>query len=346
MRCKIRSLLIGLSSTTNTCTSRYCSVVRLSAAGRGWGLPFPELVYRNTRPLARTIRPPAPRVIQNTVHQTVIHLHQTTRRYTLSRLSAVGTGRGAAVLLVRQAAVQPVRDGAVDASRPALAARRLLRLLSAESARQTLRPFYQKLFRELLARELEEHRSRPAQSLLLARRVLGRRTLDSFILHSFIYRRHVCRVRQDGERYFFHRSAGPRQALPGNLPHPAEERGASLSVRLFFHTYDSPSSFTDVRADIGPIRAFLSAPSGQGGASTPKMTFAWGTLTHTGTLESFHVSYQMFAHDGTPVQAEVSISIRGEDPDVTAESANRAAESESEGEDDSSLWDDISWLFQ
>lgn len=126
----------------------------------------------------------------------------------------------------------------------------------------------------------------------------------------------------------------------------AEERGASLSVRLFFHTYDSPSSFTDVRADIGPIRAFLPAPSGQGGASSPKMTFAWGTLTHTGTLESFHVSYQMFAHDGTPVQAEVSISIRGEDPDVTAESANRAAESESEGEDDSSLWDDISWLFQ
>lgn len=185
-------------------------------------------MYRNTRPLARTIRPPAPRVIQNIVHQTVIHLHQTTRRYTLSRLSAVGAGRGGAVLLVRQAAVQPVRDGAVDASRPALAARRLLRLLSAESARQTLRPFYQKLFRELLAQELEKHRSRPAQSLLLARCVLGRRTLDSFILHSFIYRRYVCRVRQDGERYFFHRSAGPRQALPGNLPHPAEERVSTL----------------------------------------------------------------------------------------------------------------------
>lgn len=181
-------------------------------------------MYRNTRPLAWTIRPPAPRVIQNTVHQTVIHLHQTTRRYALNRLPAVGAGRGAAVLLVRQAAAQPVRDGAADASRPTLAARRLLRLLSAESARQTLRPFYQRLFRELLARELEERRGRPAQSLLLARRVLGRRTLDSFMLHSFIYRRYVCRVQQDGERYFFHQSAGSRQALPGDLPHPAGER--------------------------------------------------------------------------------------------------------------------------
>lgn len=128
----------------------------------------------------------------------------------------------------------------------------------------------------------------------------------------------------------------------------AEERGAALSARLFFHTYTSPSSFTDVRADINRIRAFLPASSGRGGASSPKITFAWGTLTHTGTLESFHVSYQMFAHDGTPVQAEASISIRGEDPDVTAESANQAlrAESESEQEDDSSFGDDISWLFQ
>lgn len=182
-------------------------------------------MYRNVRPLARTIRPPAPRIIQNTVHQTVIHLHQTTYQHIQSRLSAAGAGRGAAVLLVRQAAVQPARDSTADASRPALAARRLLRLLSAESARQTLRPFYQGLFRELLDRELEERRGRPAQSLLLARRVLGRRTLDSFILHSLVYRRYLCQIQQDGERYLLHRSAGPRRALPEEPPHPpAAER--------------------------------------------------------------------------------------------------------------------------
>ena len=35
----------------------------------------------------------------------------------------------------------------------------------------------------------------------------------------------------------------------------AEPQGAVLSVRLFYHTYTSPSSFTDVRADISRIGA-------------------------------------------------------------------------------------------
>ena len=129
----------------------------------------------------------------------------------------------------------------------------------------------------------------------------------------------------------------------------AVSRGASLSVRLFYHTYTSPEKFTDVREEINRIRAYLPATSAQSRSSSPRITFAWGTLTLTGTLESFRVSYQMFAHDGTPVQAEVSITILGEDPDVTAESANqvlgakseelRAREAEAAGED-------IFWLFQ
>ena len=129
----------------------------------------------------------------------------------------------------------------------------------------------------------------------------------------------------------------------------AAARGASLSVKLFYHTYSGPDSFTDVRGEINRIRAYLPAPSAGGKSSSPRITFAWGTLTLTGTLESFHVSYQMFAHDGTPVQAEVSISIRGEDPDVAAESANQALGAKSEdvpAQEADSAWGDISWMFE
>lgn len=103
----------------------------------------------------------------------------------------------------------------------------------------------------------------------------------------------------------------------------AEPQGAALSVKLFYHTYVSPTSFTDVRTGIHRIRAFLPGTAEEAQAKSPRITFAWGTMTHTGTLESFSVAYQMFAHDGTPVQAEVSITIRGEDPDVCSAAANQ-----------------------
>ncbi len=129
----------------------------------------------------------------------------------------------------------------------------------------------------------------------------------------------------------------------------AEPQGAALSVKLFYHTYAGPSHFTDVRADIHRIRAFLPRAAENARAKSPRITFAWGPLAHTGTLESFSVSYQMFAHDGTPVQAEVSITICGEDPDVCAASADRAAEGPQEIElrlDGASSRDVPAWLFQ
>ena len=129
----------------------------------------------------------------------------------------------------------------------------------------------------------------------------------------------------------------------------AVSRGASLSVKLFYHTYTSPDKFTDVREEINCIRAYLPAASSKGKSSSPRITFAWGTMTLTGTLESFHVSFQMFAHDGTPVQAEVSISIRGEDPDVTAESTNQVLGAKSEeitAREEEAAGEDIFWLFE
>ena len=129
----------------------------------------------------------------------------------------------------------------------------------------------------------------------------------------------------------------------------AVSRGAFLSVKLFYHTYTSPDKFTDVREEINCIRAYLPAPSARSRSSSPRITFAWGTMSLTGTLESFHVSFQMFAHDGTPVQAEVSISIRGEDPDVTAESTNQVLGAKSEElttREEEAAGEDIFWLFE
>lgn len=155
--------------------------------------------------------------------------------------------------------------------------------------------------------------------------------------------------RQTQKGVFSQNGSGTRQEPQPQQSPLAEEGGASLSVKLFYHTYTGLDDFTDVRTDINLIRRFLPAPSGEGKTSSPRITFAWGTMTHTGTLESFQVSYQMFAHDGTPVQAEVSISIRGEDPDATAESNNQAlgakSQREPEQEDVSSL-SDVSWLFE
>ncbi len=135
------------------------------------------------------------------------------------------------------------------------------------------------------------------------------------------------------------------------------KEGARLSVRLFFHSYINDLTYSDVRPTINRIRAFLPAATdgkdtGKDGAKNtkPQISFAWGTMTHTGTLESFHVTYQMFAYDGTPVQAEVAITIRGEDPDVSASLINQAASAASSTDslqqDDTLYLSSLSWLFQ
>lgn len=201
------------------------------AGRRRPGTRAPELVYRNMRPLVQPIQPPAPRIIQNTVHQTVVHLHQTTHQHILNRLSAAGGGREHTTLLVQQTAMQPAPESAMDESRPALAARRMLRILSAESARQTLRPFYRGMLRELLDQEREAYRGKPAQALLLMQRMLDRHRLlatlrrlyrrtteqlEGSILHRIVYQRYV-RCIQQGENGLLFRYARRERPVPEEL---------------------------------------------------------------------------------------------------------------------------------
>lgn len=127
---------------------------------------------------------------------------------------------------------------------------------------------------------------------------------------------------------------------------------ASLSATLFFHTYQNEASYTDVRKEINRLRAFLRRRDDKEGVISRGIAFAWGTLTIIGTLESISVSYQMFAADGTPVQAEVSVTILGEDPDVKADGVERAASQEVE-RDPMLAWREqgkppatVQWLFE
>lgn len=182
--------------------------------------------------MTRTIQPPAPRIIRNTVHQTVVHLHQTTHQHIQSRITAGSGGRDRSTLLVCRSAAPPAQERALDPSRPAQTARRLLRILSMESARQTMRPFYLEMFRGFWAREREEYRGRPAQSLLLVERVLGRQQalhtlrrfcrrtlerLDGTILYSRIFHRYVRLLRQDVDGGFIHRYIGREAPVPEDL---------------------------------------------------------------------------------------------------------------------------------
>ncbi len=117
---------------------------------------------------------------------------------------------------------------------------------------------------------------------------------------------------------------------------------AQLSMSLFFNTYDSEISYTDVRNKLLPLRAFLCKTEDKETVNGKTVMFAWGTLAFRGIMDSFSVTYQMFAADGTPVRAEVRVSISGEDAEVSASSpAKKTVDTAGNTGDE-----DMKWLFE
>lgn len=124
-----------------------------------------------------------------------------------------------------------------------------------------------------------------------------------------------------------------------------------LSVKLFFYTYTNETTYDDVNIDIAHLRRFYkySASSAQG--DQPVIIFAWGTLALRGIMTSLSVTYQMFAPDGTPVQAEASITIEGSDFQMDYEASSHASSKqfsstrELSGGQNGQLPDVLSWLF-
>lgn len=93
------------------------------------------------------------------------------------------------------------------------------------------------------------------------------------------------------------------QRLPGQREH------LTLTAKLLFHTYRGPLDYDDVRTRVNCLHPFLNANTAQGQAN--HISFSWGSIQIYGMLSAMSVTYGMFAPDGTPVRAEVSITITG-----------------------------------
>lgn len=103
---------------------------------------------------------------------------------------------------------------------------------------------------------------------------------------------------------------------------------ATLSVTLFFHTYQSSLVYSDVRTELKRLHQFFRHTSGNGGGDSPNICFTWGSMTFTGVLTSLSITYKMFAPDGTPVQAEATISLLGRDNGMESEALTASAMTE------------------
>ncbi len=140
-----------------------------------------------------------------------------------------------------------------------------------------------------------------------------------------------------------HKKGAKESGQEGDQQSPLDtQEQARLSMSLFFNTYDSETSYTDVRKKLLPLRAFLCKTEDKETANGKTVMFAWGTLAFRGSMDSFSVTYQMFAADGTPVRAEVRVSISGED----AEAGAAAPAKKTQDTNGEAGGDDLNWLFE
>lgn len=125
-----------------------------------------ELIHRRTAP-PRAPAPPRPN-IYNTVHQTVVHLHQINPRQIHRQIITAGCPRKDALPFLLPPLTAPGgRPDQPDPARPIQAARALIHIFSKESAKRELRPFFGGVVRGVLREERERYKSRPARAVSL-----------------------------------------------------------------------------------------------------------------------------------------------------------------------------------
>lgn len=144
-----------------------------------------ELIHRRTAP-PRAPAPPRPN-IYNTVHQTVIHLHQINPRQSHRQIITAGCPRKDALPFLLPPLTAPGgQPDQPDPARPAQAARALIHIFSKESAKRELRPFFGGVVRGVLREEQERYKSRPTKAISLIWNLFGQhnafRTLTRFYL--------------------------------------------------------------------------------------------------------------------------------------------------------------------
>jgi hypothetical protein len=95
---------------------------------------------------------------------------------------------------------------------------------------------------------------------------------------------------------------------PRQNPSP---EAASLSFDLDFDTAEQGT--TGVRVDVrdwtAVVRQFVEPPPDRPADPPPAVRFAWGTLVFDGIIKEVTESLDLFAPDGTPVRAKVSVRI-------------------------------------
>lgn len=87
----------------------------------------------------------------------------------------------------------------------------------------------------------------------------------------------------------------------------------TLSAMLFFNTLESlnQTTYEDVRGYIQPLYRYTNKTAEKQG-KLEQIYFVWGSIAVAGILTQMSVRYTMFAPDGIPVRAQVTISIRGD----------------------------------
>ncbi len=87
----------------------------------------------------------------------------------------------------------------------------------------------------------------------------------------------------------------------------------TLSFELMFDTADEGTSVLDRTSKV----EYFIKPKAQTGRNQapPRVRFQWGQITIEGVVESLNVDLNHFAHDGTPLRAKVSLSIKAQNPE-------------------------------
>lgn len=104
-------------------------------------------------------------------------------------------------------------------------------------------------------------------------------------------------------------------AKPGGKAQYVGTSALTLTMQLFFDDFGSASG--DVTPKISTLLKWQQPTSKSGSRPAPPLiSFEWGNKQLSGfqgVLTSVIVNYKLFRKDGTPIQAEVDITIEGEE---------------------------------
>lgn len=100
-----------------------------------------------------------------------------------------------------------------------------------------------------------------------------------------------------------------------------------LSMDLVFDTADegSDDSPLSVRTRTAIVERYV-VPKKDNSETPPRLRFEWNDLVISGLVESVDIDFDLFAANGTPLRAKVSLSIKEQEPKYQLKSSNNATQ--------------------